>query len=112
MFGPWAETLRRHHALEHATIALLVGRLPPGTRLMGLAIHDGFCLLGNVSTEAVEAAATEALARLKAGESSLAVSPSCGTNLAVTGIMAGVASILALGQGPRWRHLPDVMTAA
>ena len=105
-------SVRRNHALEHATIAVLLGKVGPNTRLVGRATTDGFYIYGNVPTEKIRESAAEALARMKGGESQLAVSPLCGTNLAVAGILAGLASLLALGNRSRWERAPNVLMAA
>jgi hypothetical protein len=104
--------VRRNHALEHATIAILLGKVGPNTRLVGRASGDGFYIYGKVPTEKIRESAAEALTRLKSGESQLAVSPLCGTNLAVAGILAGLASLLALGNRSRWERAPNVLMAA
>ena len=104
--------VRRNHALEHATIAILLGKVGPNTRLVGRASGDGFYIYGKVPTEKIRESAAWALARLKSGESQLAVSPLCGTNLAVAGILAGLASLLALGNRSRWERAPNVLMAA
>src|SRR4030042_4098119 len=106
-------SVRRNHALEHATIAVLLGKVGPSTRLIGRASTDGFFIYGNVPTEKIQESANEALVRLKEGEAQLAVSPLCGTNLAVAGILAGLASLVALGGGrSRLERLPNVLMAA
>ena len=105
-------SVRRNHALEHATIAVLLGKVGPSTRLVGRASTDGFYIYGNVPSEKIRESAAEALARLKQGESQLAISPLCGTNLAVAGILAGLASLLALGGRSRLERLPNVLMAA
>ena len=102
---------RQNHALEHATIAILLQRSGVHTRIAGRASAGGFHLYGNLSTPVVEDAAREALRRLKNGERELALSPFCGTNIAVAGILAGVASILAMGSGNRFLNLPRVILA-
>ena len=104
--------VRRNHALEHATIAVLLGKVGPNTRLVGRASSDGFYIYGNVPTDKIRESVAEALSRLKEGESQLAVSPLCGTNLAVAGILAGLASLLALGNRSRLERLPNVLMAA
>ncbi|HZP25870.1 MAG TPA: DUF6391 domain-containing protein, partial [Dehalococcoidia bacterium] len=48
----------------------------------------------------------------KEGESHLAISPLCGTNIVVTAILTGIASALAIGSGNRLTRLPNVLTAA
>lgn len=94
---PFIDSTRRNHALEHATIAVLLHRLGPAIRLMGRSTASGFYIYGDVPTDDIVDAAKEGLNRLQRGESELAVSPLCGTNLAVGGILAGLASLLALG---------------
>jgi len=105
-------SVRRNHALEHATIAVLLAKVGLNTRLVGRASGDGFYIYGKVPTDKIRESAAEALARLKEGESQLAVSSLCGTNLAVAGILAGLASLLALGNRSRWERLPNVLMAA
>jgi len=96
--------LRQNHALEHATISLLIKKLGLNVRLVGQATPSGFYVYGDAPTEAVKEAAQEGLARLQRGESQLALSPLCGTNISVAGIMAGIACFLALrGKARGWR---------
>ena len=89
-------SVRRNHALEHATISVLLSRDGP-MRVIGRASTDGFYIYGSIPTDRLREFADEALARLQRGESHLAVSPLCGTNIAVAGILAGLASYAALG---------------
>jgi hypothetical protein len=112
MFGGVVEAVRRNHALEHGTVSILLSRLGADTRLVGRATPDGFYIYGRVPTEALRASANEALARLQGGEASLAVTPLCGTNLAVAGILAGLASVATMGRRNRLERLPGVFTAA
>ena len=87
--------IRQNHALEHATIALLFKRLEGKVRLIGRAGLGSFHIYGDIPTDIIEEAAREALQRLQEGDEELAVSPMCGTNLVVSGILAGLASIIA-----------------
>lgn len=109
--GPILAT-RQNHALEHATIAILLQRSGVNTRIAGRASTGGFHIYGNLPTNLVEDAAREALRRLKNGEGELALSPFCGTNIAVAGILAGVASVLAMGSSNRLINMPRVVLAA
>ncbi len=79
---------RRNHALEHATIHLLAAKYPD-RHLAGHSNPTGFYILGNVSTEDLKSAVTEAWTRLRAGESKLAIHAGCGTNFATTALLAG-----------------------
>jgi len=88
--------VRRNHALEHATMTVLSER-QRDLRLVGRSSLWGFYIYGDVSTESVVAAAQEGLRRLKAGQHQMAVHPNCGTNLAVSGVLAGLGAFLALG---------------
>ena len=104
--------LRRNHALEHATIAVLARGMDLNVRLVGRASFDGFYIYGSIPSEAIKEAASEGLARLQRGESELAVSPLCGTNITVAGILAGIACLLALGNKNRRQQLPQAILAA
>ena len=112
MLGKTLAAVGRKQALEHATVSVLLGKVGEGTRLVARATTDGFYIYGNVPAETIAGSATEALARLKRGESRLAVSPLCGTNLVVAGVLAGLASMLAIGNRSRLERLPNVLTAA
>jgi len=90
--------LRRNHALEHATITVMLNRLGP-MRVVGRASPDGFYVWANVPTDRLREFAGEALARLQKGEAHLAVSPLCGTNLVVAGLLAGAGSYMAASMG-------------
>lgn len=79
---------RRNHALEHATIHMLSAKYPE-RHLAGHSNPTGFYVLGNVSTDDLKSAVTEAWTRLRAGESELAIHAGCGTNFATTALMAG-----------------------
>lgn len=108
-----AQGVRQNHAMEHATIHILSAR-HPHVGLMGRSGVTGFWIYGPLPTEEIQSAAEEALARLKLGESHLAVHPRCGTNLAVTSLMAGTAAFGATLGTPRSRldRLPLALIAA
>jgi hypothetical protein len=110
--GETVAAIRRNHALEHATVSVLLGKMGQHKRLVGRATTDGFYVYGRLPPDTLRGAAVEALARLKRGESQLAVSPLCGTNLAVAGVLAGLASMLAIGNRGRLERLPNVLAAA
>lgn len=112
MLADFAGTVRRNHALEHATISVLLRRLGRDIRVVGRATGDGYYLYANIPTELLEDATHEALGRLKSGEGHLAVSPLCGTNIAVAGALAGVASLLAIGNHGRAERLPNAIFAS
>jgi hypothetical protein len=113
---PLVSRIRRNHGLEHATIHVLVQH-QPFQSLVGRSDWGGFSIYGQVETQDLEAAAREALARMQSGESQLAVHPRCGTLLATTGMLSGMATFLTLGVGGarsrfRWSHLPEALLAA
>jgi hypothetical protein len=112
MLGKIIGSVRRNHALEHATVAILMGRLGPGVRMVGRATGNGFYIYGDVPTDRVQESAAEGLERLKRGEAGLAISPLCGTNLVVAGLLAGASSLLALGNRRRLERLPNVLLSA
>lgn len=102
--------VRRNHALEHATVTLILSQLGP-TRIVARANRDGFYIWGRIATDDLESAVREALRRLKSGEAHLAVTPLCGTNIAVGGLLAGGGALLAGGRRPADR-VPAALTAA
>jgi hypothetical protein len=112
VIGQVIGSVRRNHALEHATISVMSGKLGRDVRLVGRATRSGFYLYGDLSAESVRESAMEALQRLRRGEAHLAISPMCGTNLAVAGILAGFSSLLALGNRSRLQRLPNVLLAS
>ncbi|MEX2373699.1 MAG: DUF6391 domain-containing protein [Dehalococcoidia bacterium] len=91
----WLDDVRRNHALEHATVAVLFARRGP-QRLAGRASGDGFFIIGNIEATLLASCADEALTRLRGGEANLAISPMCGTNLAVTGAVCAAFTMVAL----------------
>jgi hypothetical protein len=94
MLKALVNSVRRNHALEHATIAVMLMRQGP-VRVLGRAARDGFYIYADVQAETLREFADEALLRLQKGESGLAVSPLCGTNLVVGGLLAGAGAYLA-----------------
>ena len=91
---------RQNHALEHATITILLEGGSP-TPLAGNASPGGFFVYGKVSTEELKGAVSEALQRLQSGEHELAASPYCGTNLVVGALVAGLLTGLIAGTSRR-----------
>lgn len=91
---------RQHHAIEHATIHVLSERFPRQP-FSGLSDPLGFTLYGDVDEvfgeENVRRAVGDALLRLQAGETNLAIHPNCGTNLAVTGLLVTLVALLVSG---------------
>ena len=98
MLGTFVGDVRRNHALEHATVQLLIARLGPELRLVGRASGDGFRIYGHVPPQALAECVRDALNRLQAGEAHWAVTPLCGTNLATAGILASLATLFVAGR--------------
>jgi hypothetical protein len=90
--------LRRNHALEHATIVVMLER-EPGRALNGFSTDEGFFVQGVRSLEEVDGAAREALRRLRAGEKGLAVHRNCGTTIVAANLLAAVFFLAAIGIG-------------
>lgn len=113
--GP-LDRIRRNHGLEHATLHVLARQLPR-TALAGHSDSGGFWIMGQATQDDVQTAVDEALRRLRAGESDLAVHPNCGTNFVTSGVLAGAAASLAMfGAGRKTRdkleRLPLAITLA
>jgi hypothetical protein len=85
---------RRNHALEHATLHVLART--HNQTMAGHSNPTGYFLLGDLTTEDVTNAATEAWTRLNAGEHHLAIHPGCGTNLATNLVLASTLGWLPL----------------
>lgn len=92
--------LRQHHAIEHATIAVLFERAGRRRSVVGLSDPGGFRIVGPFSTSEVAAAAEEAVRRLGAGGGHLAVTDLCGSNIVVAGALAGAGALLGAGGRP------------
>jgi hypothetical protein len=101
--------VRRNHGLEHATIHMLNRQ---NYILSGRASAGGYIVIGDVPSEKIEAAAQDALARLKRGQAQLAVHPNCGTNLVTTGMLTtSIAALGFMGTNRRsaWERFPLVL---
>lgn len=102
---------RRNHALEHATMHLLNRRFPM-LHLVAWSNPSSFYIYGDVPAEAVQSAVHEALARLRRGETHLAIHPHCGTNTVTAGLVVGLTTFLAMLPGDdrdRRTRLPLVL---
>ena len=112
---PILSRIRRNHGLEHATLSLLSQRFPY-RRLAGYSFPGGFFLLGDVPTAEVREVVAQALSRMNNGERHLAVHPNCGTNYAVSGLVAGTLAWLGMAGAKSKRdqleRLPLVVTLA
>ena len=98
---PFILETRRNHALEHATLKILAPKYPHRP-IGGHSNPTGFVILGDVDTADLADAAVEALERLRAGESGLAIHPGCGTNYATSGLLAGSVAWYGLGGQGKW----------
>jgi Domain of unknown function (DUF6391) len=90
--------LRRNHALEHATIVVMMER-EPGRKLNGFSTDDGFFVQGVRSISEVESAARDAMRRLQSGEKRLAIHRNCGTTIVAANLLAAIFFLVALGLG-------------
>jgi hypothetical protein len=109
-------SIRANHALEHATFHVLTQK-GLKTALFGLSDATGFWVLGNIASGELLDSAQEALLRLQGGESQLSVHENCGTNLAVTGVIVGGLTWLAMlrtgkGFGSKLLRLPSMIIMA
>ncbi|MFA7248273.1 MAG: DUF6391 domain-containing protein [Dehalococcoidia bacterium] len=112
MLRGWLDAVRRNHGLEHATVTVLFARTGP-QRIAGRASADGFFILGRVDDGMLLSCAREALDRMQRGEEELAVSPHCGTNIAVTAGLSTLATMNAVSRNPgrpAWDRFGDAFT--
>jgi len=83
------------------------GVRPP---LGGYSVPTGFFIFAKSSADGVEEAAEEALSRLRAGQSEMAISPYCGTNLLAGALIAGLlAGLVLYPRGNRMKRAPLVL---
>lgn len=113
---PMISRIRRNHALEHATLQVLAED-DAHLSAAGYSDMNGFMIVGNISTDQLHLAVNDALDRLSAGETSLAIHPHCGTNYVAQGIVAGALAWLAMlgtgsSVGKKLERLPSVMLLA
>ena len=106
---------RRNHAVEHATLKILARNYDDKT-LAGHSNPTGFFLFGDMAVEDIRSAVDEAMSRLRAGETQLAIHPGCGTNVATSLVLPATFAWIPM-QGTRsnrWRLLliPIALTLA
>lgn len=102
---------RVNHALEHATISILSTKVS-NVVLRGRSNRNGFYISGDVPVGKIRESAEAALQELRSGNSSLAIHPFCGTNLAVAGILSGTASLAGARLARRAGSLPSAVLGA
>jgi len=103
--------VKQNHALEHATIVLLSKKFPD-VRLAGISFAAGFFVFGDIPAEAIEPAAQEALRLLRTTHPELAIHERCGTNLAVTGMLTGLAAMTVARMRKPYGTLNNVILAS
>ncbi|HXF61908.1 MAG TPA: DUF6391 domain-containing protein [Caldilineaceae bacterium] len=91
---------RQHHAIEHATLHMLAARYPQ-RNFAAYSDPLGFTLYGEVDEAGLRRAVGDALLRLQAGETQLAIHPNCGTNLATSTFLATLAGLAAMNGSRR-----------
>ncbi len=112
---PLIAQTRRNHGLEHATVHVLSTR-NPGLSIMGRSMPHCIYIYGDLTAEQIQSAASEALTRLRGGESHLVIHPGCGTNLVTSGTLAGAAAFTVINVGQRrnrarWETWPTAILA-
>ncbi|HSL45790.1 MAG TPA: DUF6391 domain-containing protein [Anaerolineales bacterium] len=89
---PYILETRRNHALEHATLHMLARKHK--INMGGHSNPTGFFIFGELRTDDVRSALSEAHSRLRAGEKGLAIHPGCGTNMVATAFLPGTLAYL------------------
>jgi hypothetical protein len=98
------DRVKRNHGLEHATISIIMSHQKVNGLFAGYSTHQGFLIVGQVDSDVVSECLDTALQRLKDGESELAVSTYCGTNIMVSAVLAVLSTALTIklsGSGMR-----------
>ena len=103
---PYLLETRRNHAVEHATLHILA-RKYKNMSMGGHSNPTGFYLMGNFTRDDIMAASTEAMDRLRAGESELAVHEGCGTNIATSALLPAVLAFIPMSRvrSTFWRFM-------
>ena len=105
------DRIRKNHGLEHATVAVLLAQNHKIRGIAGNALHNGFFILADLDTVDIRNASEEALWRMQNGESDLAVSPFCGTNIVVGAGLTSIAAILSIKTARNFPHsIPRVLS--
>jgi hypothetical protein len=97
---------RRNHAVEHATLHILARKFK-NQSMGGHSNPTGFYLMGHFNKDDIMEAATEAMGRLRAGESELAIHEGCGTNIATSTLLPAMFAFVPMQQtrSNLWRVL-------
>lgn len=85
--------VRRNHGIEHATVGILTQRKikPP---IFALATPSGFMIYSKLNKNEILSATNESIKLMLAGDSELAISQYCGTNIVAGGIIAVISTII------------------
>lgn len=84
---------RQHHAIEHATLHVLLSKRADQKVLSGYSDPFGFTIFGATDEESVRRGVGDALMRLQAGEKRLAIHPNCGTNFVTTALLVTLTAL-------------------
>jgi hypothetical protein len=97
---------RRNHAVEHATLHILARNFKNQT-MGGHSNPTGFYLMGNFTRDDIQTAADEAMERLRAGESGLAIHEGCGTNIATSTLLPATMAFVPMqrARSTFWRFM-------
>ena len=97
---------RRNHAVEHATLHILARKFKNQT-MGGHSNPTGFYLMGNFTRDDIQTAADEAMERLRAGESRLAIHEGCGTNIATSTLLPATMAFVPMqrARSTFWRFM-------
>lgn len=97
---------RRNHAVEHATLHILARKFNKQS-MGGHSNPTGFYLMGLFTKDDIMDAATEAMQRLRSGESGLAIHEGCGTNMAASTLLPAMFAFVPMQRARTnvWRFL-------
>lgn len=105
------QSLRRNHAIEHATVNVIEERHGP-TSLVGHATSEGFRIAGPVEPLELLDAAQEALRRLQRGERRLAIHNRCGPSYLAALMVVGCTTLVFMLASRRFTSLDAPMVLA
>ena len=93
------DRVRKNHGIEHGTVTILLeeGARPP---LGGYSVPGGFFVFGKIPRETLTDAVSRAHSRMIGGDSELAISPYCGTNLATGALIGNLMAKILFKKAP------------
>jgi len=86
--------VRKNHAIEHATVSVLLAEGKKKSAVLGFAIPTGFIISSKSNKNEILSAARSGLKLIQSGDEEVSISQFCGTNIVVAAFISGVSTLL------------------